>query len=211
MNSVLKTLGLALIAALAIGALASSAQALEFTTESEEYPAELHGEGAAGNDVFETEGGPAECASTYSGSLGEASSTVELHPDYSECQAFGFVSATVDTEGCNYLMHLQSEYEENAFETTADIVCGEGESIKITAASCAIEYGPQENLSAFTFHLDIFPKVKLTIKAALNSLEYTVTKDGFLCPFSGTGEREGGELTTNELVTLGAEPLVHIG
>jgi hypothetical protein len=69
----------------------------------------LHGESAAGAEEFITEAGAMECARTISGEFGEKSSTVEAHPEYSECQAFGFLSATVNTEECNYRFHLESE------------------------------------------------------------------------------------------------------
>jgi len=199
MNRILKTIGITVVAALALSVMASAAQAVEFTAEN--YPTEFHGENGAGSEEFNTEAGSVECASTFSGTAEEASTTVTTVPVYSECVAFGFVEAAVNTEECHYLFHLGASLGEDKYTATVTVQCPTGQSIKITAATCAAEVGAQGPLS----HVIVEDTTNgfLDVTAEVTEINYTVTKDGLFCPFSGTGAKEGGEYLSNEPISIG--------
>jgi hypothetical protein len=52
-----------------------------------------------------------------------------------------------------------------------------------------IDIPPQKEIKSITT-LNFFPIVRITF--IMTSIKYIVTKDGFLCSFSGTGEKTGG-------------------
>ena len=112
----LKTLGLAMIAALALSAaLAGSAVADEttegpgqFTITDGLYPTHLTGfdrhDGGVSNAF--TGGFGVVCEEVnYTGQLGGASSTLDLAPNYLNCMA-GELPATITPEGCEYRLHV---------------------------------------------------------------------------------------------------------
>lgn len=187
----LKTLGVAALAVLAIAALAPVAQAEETDAEftAAEYPVTFSGASGVGASVYSTEAGDAECASSLSGEASEGSQTVEVHPEYSECETFGFVNATVDTNECNYRFHITTATEVG-FDATADITCPEDQSIEIDAFTCSTEIPAQTGLAST--HLQNV-EAGVEVIAAVTGIEYVVTNDGFLCPFAGLGTRYDGE------------------
>jgi len=202
MNRVLKTLGVAMVAALALSVTAGAAQAIEITSESG-YPLNAHGENGSGNEVFTTEAGDVECDSTFTSEVAKDGSEITATPTYTNCEAFGFVSATVNMESCDYGFDLESEPESHVYTSKADIECEGEDSIKITAATCAAEVGPQSGKSHVLFEWTTDTDVHAW--ATVEDIDYTVTKDGFLCPFSGTGEKEGAEYNSEAPVTLTSE------
>lgn len=206
----LKALGAAVLAVLAMGALASVAQAEGEGTEAEftaaEYPVTFSGSNSAGTEVFSTEAGDVECASSFSGSASEASQVVEAHPEYSECEAFGFVDATVETNECNYRFELATETE-TGYDASVDVVCPEGQTIEIDAFTCSAEVPSQNDLTMVD--LDNV-EGGVSVLAHVNEIEYDVTNDGFLCPFSGTGTNNDGEYNTdpkNPLLITGSSAI----
>ncbi|MEZ5076020.1 MAG: hypothetical protein R2725_01095 [Solirubrobacterales bacterium] len=186
----------AVLAALLLGAVAPAvADATEFTAA--EYPATITGTG--GSEVFTAEGGTVSCESIgYHGDLNEASEELSLAPSYADCKAFSFVGSTVSPEECEYLLHLEGE------AITADIACPEGQAIKIAAGTCSVEIKPQTGLSSITVANG---ESDLQLTPEIEGIAYTVTNDGFLCPFGGTGEKEDGTLTASEPITLKADHL----
>ena len=186
----LKTLGLAIVAVLALSAVvASAAGASEFTAGS--YPATATASSAKGNDDFNTEAGSVQCkAHFHVGSLAAASESVTVTPTYSECQAFGFLSATVHMNGCDYVFYTNEK---------VDLACPKEKSVVITAATCTVAIHAQGELST----VDLTPKeTDVEAKANVTNIKYTVTNDGFGCPFSGTGEKTGASYTQNSAVTV---------
>jgi hypothetical protein len=186
-------LGLATVAVLAMGALlASAAQAGTLETETGGSVL-LHGEQVENSHVFTlTDNGnlTTTCTGATFSAVGETangSSTIESHPEYSGCTAFG-LSATITTTGCNYLFHIGEETGAGEFGGTVDIKCGTG-AIVITAGTCEVKVGTQSGLNSGTATdsggagnlMDIL------LHSNTTNIHYTVTKDGFLCPLSGTG------------------------
>jgi len=186
--------------------LAPAAQGAEFTAS--EYPAEMHSEIPAGSQSFTTEAGTVYCDSTLAGYGEEASQTAALHATYSGCEAFGFISVSVNTEECDYVFHLDSEVAEHKYTATVSIVCPEGQSIKITAASCALEIGAQGPLSHGIVEDTTNGIIDMT--AEITGINYTVTKDGLFCPFSGTGAKEGGEYVSVEAAAIESDQGLYI-
>jgi hypothetical protein len=184
----LKTLGLAGFAALALSAfLVSTASASEFTASK--YPTSITAASIKGNDVFKIEGGSVECNSHFSGTLTKASSSITATAHYFECQAFGFLNATV-IMGCDYVFHADG---------AVDVECPATNKIVITAGTCEVQIGTQTGLK----------KVELSngsgdvnAKANVTGIKYTVTVDGFGCPLNGTGEKTGGTYTQSSSVTV---------
>lgn len=184
------------IALLVTLSASASADAAEFTSTS--YPAKPHGANSQGALVLMTEAGSITCASTYEGSLVAASSTMSIGAKYFLCTAFGFVGATVATNECNYRLHVNELLGETGTSLgTFDVVCPSGKAIRVTASTCEMEIGSQNGLSPVSF-ISFAGSGSITVKfenGSIPGFAYTVTKDGFLCPFSGTGKKEGGRFT----------------
>lgn len=185
-----------LIALVVTISASAAADAAEFTSTS--YPAKPHGANSQAALVLMTGAGSVTCASTYEGSLASASSTMSISAEYFLCTAFGFVGATVATNECEYRLHVNEVLGETGSSLGSfDIVCPSGKAIRVTAATCEMEIGSQNGLSPVSF-FSPGGSGSITVKFENNPIPgfvYTVTKDGFLCPLSGTGKKEGGRFT----------------
>ena len=149
MIRIVKALGPALVAVLAMGALvAANASAASFHSEVERTI--LTGENESGTqDVIKAGSFEVTCnKSTYSGtSVGGGasgnfvSSSITLHPTYSGCSdnVFGGTD-TISTTGCSYIF----EAETNATKhLPTSIECTTGFAIKIIASGCTLSFGTQ--------------------------------------------------------------------
>ncbi|HST70733.1 MAG TPA: hypothetical protein VLI94_13885 [Solirubrobacterales bacterium] len=188
----LKTLGLAMVAVLAMSAFVASAAQAQYTASS--YPTTATAESSLGNDVFTTEGGTVECASHFEGTLNEASTTLTVTPTYTNCKAFGFASATVTMNGCAYVFHRVSKSSSDV-----TIECPAGKVITIVAGNCEVTIGAQGQLSSISTSNS---GSHVNAQANVSGIHYTVTKDGFLCTFTGTGGKTGGTYKQGSAVTL---------
>jgi hypothetical protein len=184
----LKSLGLALVAVLAMSAFVASAAsaAPEFTASA--YPATSTGSNTKGSEAFTLDGTSVLCDSHFaSHSLAAANSTLTVTPTYSNCEAFGFLNATVNTEGCTYVFHATERVSAGVYNHHVDVVCPTGKSIKIEAGTCKAEVKAQNGRTT----------VKTTNSGGSvtvqpnTSVSTTVTQDGFGCPLAGTGTRNG--------------------
>lgn len=178
---------LAIVLSCAFGAATS--QASTFTASS--YPATLSATSAKGNEVIKTEAGNVECAGSFSGTLSEASETVEITPTFTECSAFGFLEATVHMNGCKFKWHFNS----------MDIECPGTNKIEISALTCRIHIGTQTGVSLLSISTN---SPHINVKANLSNLSYYVTTDDFLCPFNGTGAKTGAGYLQSVALTVGA-------
>jgi len=190
----LKSLGLTIAAVMAMSAvMASTASATpQFTASA--YPATVTGSNTKGSEVLTTEGGKVECDSHFvSHSLAAASSTLTVTPTYTECTAFG-LGATVNTEGCAYILHATAKDFVTTHTHHFDVTCPTGKSIKIIAGGglCRMEIKGQTGLTGVDTHLS-FRSIRTVFTLA--GVFYTVTTDSFGCPFNGTGNKSGGEYT----------------
>jgi hypothetical protein len=169
--------------------VASAASASQYTASS--YPATGTGSNTAGKETFTTPGGTVQCDSHFVGTLAAASSTLTVTPTYTNCVAFGFLNATVDFMGCDYLFHAGAAQGGGVYNNSADIVCEAGEGpVTIKAGTCVVDVPAQTGLTNVktTNQGDGTIKVQpdVTEKVTMN-----VTTDGFGCPFPGTGHYLG--------------------
>jgi hypothetical protein len=180
--------------------------------EAESYPVTLDGGDASGGETFTTEAGTMKCKSSFHGEVTEAEqlesfATVEVHPTYTGCTASG-ISATVTTSSesgkCDYLLHVTETVSADEHGAKTDIVCTGGFKMKAVFATCEIEIGPQTGLKSLRIVNDTSatPKKDVTLHPELTAFSYTVTKDGFLCPYSGTGSRTDGKYINEGQVTI---------
>ena len=118
-----------------------------------------------------------------------------------------FLTATVDPEGCTFPVQATEEVASDEFKGLLDVSCPAGKSIKIIASTCAAEVKAQSGLAtvALTNDPSASPAANLTFAPAITGIAYTVTKDGFLCPFGGAGNKTGATLDANTAITLNAD------
>jgi hypothetical protein len=189
----LKSLGLAFIAVLAINAIgASAAQAApEFTCSA--YSCTATGSNTKGSEAFTLDGTSVLCDSHFLVEARAATGTdihgptgsVTVTPTYTNCEAFGFLSADVTMEGCDYVFHATERVSAGVYNNHVDVVCPTGKSIKIEAGTCVAEVKAQTNRTTVKT-----TNVGGSITAEPNtSVSTTVTTDGFGCPLAGTGTR----------------------
>jgi hypothetical protein len=196
----LKTLGVALCAVLALSVVvASAASAANFTASS--YSTTGTGESKLGNDTFTTEAGTVECKSHFQGTLAASSTTLTVNAKYTECKAFGFASATVTMGTCDYKFKEASAVVSDKSTAKADVVCTGAEIIKISASTCKATVGAQSpggtvSITNNTAAGDV------SVQANFTGINYTVTEDGFLCPFNGTGAKTGATYVQHEAITF---------
>ncbi len=193
-----KQLGAGLGAILALSlAIASMAGAAEFTASS--YPASYEATGSSAYGYVTTEAGSEECAAaTASATLSEKSSTLTIvEGAVSECRAFGFLSATVSSNGCSSLVHVKEQIGTDTYSATVDLLCPTGQAITTVASTCEKQVPPQTGNATVKLTNDT-EKGSIKVDLISASYSYTVTKDGFGCPFNGTGEKTGGSVTQNE-------------
>jgi len=197
----LKTLGVALCAVLALSVVAASAaSAANYTASS--YPAIGTGTSAVGNDVFKTEAGNVECKSHFTGTLAAASSTLTVTPTYTECKAFGFLNATVTMGTCDYQFQAPTLVSADNYTAAVKVVCG-ATPITITAGTCKATVGAQSPAGNVAI-TDETAAGDVKVKANVTGINYTVTEDGFACPFGGTGAKTGATYTQASSITFDA-------
>lgn len=187
----LKVLGLALVAMLAMTAVGASAASA----------AEFHSEGSStiltgtqeGTDVFSTTGGTVECdTATYVGSQsGTTTTTSSATPTYSNCTAFGFASANINTNGCEYVFHNNG---------TVDIAdCNSSNGIIVTASlfgtqKCKVTVVPQTGINGITYtNVGSGSTREITIDVSSNNIKYVEhAGTGFGACASSTQQSNGG-------------------
>jgi len=174
--------------------------------KASQYPATIHGSTTEAQK-FTMEAGTVECKeSSYHAVLSEASSTLTLTPEYKKCTAtFAEGSATVDMEGCTYVLHVAERTSVDNYRAYMDISCPTGKSIKITTpGTCIVEIGPQPGLETFDLIDDTSasPKKDLTVRPTVGGIAYTTTLDGCFCAFNGTGGKSDGGYTSSANITL---------
>lgn len=178
---------IAVLAVTVAGASGDSFQALE-------YPAEISSqqEGSEGHVLTAEAGLAVECKSaTLTGELSEPLEEFEVSPSYGECTYSG-IPATVTIEGCKYRL--------DANASDVDVVCPAGKAIKVVVGTCEVQVGSQNNITSIEYVNNLGPPRTVSAKSNLEAIKYNKTKDGFLCPLAGTGEKEDGTLTGETLV-----------
>jgi hypothetical protein len=189
----LKVLGLALMAAFALSAVgASTASAATELFHSEVEPTILEG-AQIGADKITTTAGVLTCTSVVlKGTMTQKTvSDLTLHLELSGCTLSGaeFVSATVNTTGCNYTFT-----QPNSKSGVVDNVCEAGKNITATAFGCTITFSSQNNLAVSYKNTGTGTTRDLDVTFAMSNTIYQHT--GFTCGTgSGTTGTQVGEFT----------------
>jgi hypothetical protein len=186
MSGKLKSIGVALIAVLALsGVAATSAQATGLF-EAEEYPATLESEQTETFEFEIEELGTVECEDVdISGELESAASVIMVTPSFEECSVPGLGEAEVITE-CDFAIWGGEEVEEGEFETPLDVVCPEelggaaGIWLHIPTTGCVVSVKGQVGLGGLFIKPKFFPFPDLVVGAKVGSvtaaIENTVGK-----------------------------------
>jgi len=198
-----KALGLAVVAVLAMSAFAASAaQAVPVATTSAGPSVSVHGTGENIGEKFTVDGVTTECkTSHYTGTATNGSDTFELTPTYTNCTLAGTeLVVHVTHEGCKFHFTL-TERVTTIYRAHVKIVCNPGPiRIHATGVSCEATVGAAENENLTTVDITN-DATDITIKPTVTGITATVTKDGFLCPFSSVGHKTGGTYTTTGYIT----------
>jgi hypothetical protein len=201
MSSKIKALGLALVAVFAMSALAASAAQAQnpaadvtcgeegdgnpCTIKAEEHPGE-------GTQVFKTSVGNISCDefdATGTAPHGEPASELTLtEVEYNSCN-FGGLAAEVDFDDCHYTLHDGETTEEGVATSEVDVSETQGKecSITITAFTCTVTVGPQNNLSSITLkEVEAGGNEEITGEANVEGIAYSYSG------FCGSGSKADG-------------------
>lgn len=136
--------------------------------------------------------------STFAGSLSGSSTSLTLNATLSECAAFGFAAATLNTNGCQWVFDAGTGASDE-FTGTMGFSCPAGKAMTVSGGNCEIQIGSQTGLSPVKYaNLTTASPKALTIGFEVKGLTYTKSKDGFACPLNGTG------VSTNGVIVGGA-------
>lgn len=166
MTRKLKTLGLALMAVFAFGAVSASAASAQNGVLTSDGPVTLVGDetGELGANSLTAFGQNTRCpASTYTGHgvlteedtekgaehdyISSGAGSVTITPHYAECttsSAFGRLGTTVDMNGCDYEFHLGETVagQTGTYEIKATVICPKDEHIQLTVFTGSHENTP---------------------------------------------------------------------
>jgi len=135
MNRHFKSLGLALVAILALSAMAASAAwAQGKITSDGPMTLDITETGGAGTNALTSFGSAVECpGTTYKGHkfnvtphtlIASGETTATITPAYKQpCHVSGGRQITITTNGCDFVFHIGSTVPASAFAVTADVVC----------------------------------------------------------------------------------------
>jgi hypothetical protein len=190
----IKTVGAVFIAVFAITAIAAAA-ASAAKVELGSSEAKVEAEQIEGVHIFSVDGSNVECKEAKfvsPGNVLNGATKVVVHPVYNSCSAFGFVSATVTTTGCNYELTAANESPASSmkFPGTLVVNCGTGH-ITIAAGTCEAQVGNQTVSSGLTFENTTVSPMDVDFNVVNAPVATNKTADGFLCPFNGTGTTTG--------------------
>lgn len=145
----LKTLGLALLAVLAIGSVATSAASATPQLHSESEHTILTGKQITANEL-QFDVGVLKCGiANFAGTIAASTvTTVTLTPKFENC-LLGEEEAEFTHNGCNFTFHIGQDTEH--LTGTVGIECPDEEVIEIDAPECTVTIPPQGPLQGVTF------------------------------------------------------------
>jgi hypothetical protein len=173
MYSKFKTVGLVLIAALAVSAVAASAaQAGKFTASK--YPATITGTQTVKHE-FKFQTGEVICAkATFDGKLEMESETLTVTAAYKECATPGVGGVTVKMNSCDYLLHAGETLANENVDGSLDVQCNnEGDEIEFVHANgCVVKIPAQTNRTTLVYTNQKGAK-DFAMDISLKEIEYT--------------------------------------
>jgi hypothetical protein len=191
----IKTLVVAALAVLAVSAaMASSAQAQgEFTAAS--YPATLTGTQQEQVVLIWEDNLTKTCKQMlFHSSISAATSTLTASATYSDCTVFGFINGTIEMNGCQYRFHVTAPTGEvDTYAGTADLICPIGKKVFVKSGTCEVHVPEQLGMKEVKF-ISNTAAGDVTVQLNITGIKYEKVKDGFACPFTGTGTNVDGKL-----------------
>jgi hypothetical protein len=190
----LKTLGLALVAAMAMTAVMASAAQAQFTADK--APVTLTA-GQTSQHVFSTAEGEVTCdvAEFHGTAANTSQNSVTMTPIYTDCEAFGMPA---DITGFGHYPDEGTETEEHPCDYvfhadgTVDLVCGDdpddgkGHVYIDTSASCGVTIPEQTDLHHVGYQNTGQGDTKeVLVTATVEDITYENTGHGFLCTLGG--------------------------
>jgi len=105
---------------------------------------------------------------------------------------------------CDYTFTTPTTVEApHIWTAKVKVVCTNAlEPIKINGGNCEVQVGEQEPEGHVIITTTTTGNKHLDFRATFTNVTYNVTKDGFLCPFSSTGHKTGGEAGQHKEVTV---------
>jgi hypothetical protein len=200
MSRNLKVIGLALMAVGALCAFMAPGASAAETFHCEVAPCISTGTSEASH-VFKAGETEVVCKhSEFKGtSLNELETSLTLHPTYKECTFLG-ETATVDTEGCNYVFGSVTNATKHL---PVSIECTLAtERIKVTTGACTLSFAPQTTVGGVS-NVNLGSKNERDT-TTVSTTEATFTKSGPLCSLvAGTKGTYNGPTTTKCYKDLG--------
>ena len=182
---------------LAVGSMlalsAGAAQAAPMF-EAAKYPTAF--KGASQGVEIGTEGGTIVCPTTYEGNISAASSTLTgtRFTEYWSCSFFGF-AMTVNNNGCTEQFVATERQAADQYKGTYTMNCPSAAGLTYGASTCVVEFPSQSGVKALDLDVVTGSPNQVTLDFEVTGLTYNVTKDGFLCPFKGTGTKTDGTIS----------------
>lgn len=186
---------------------ASAAQEAAFTAA--EYPAFVSGGPTESDSIgLGFEGGQtADCEfAGFAGQITAATSALKVSPGFGGCTAFGSTEASIEANGCEFILHPGSGSGDE-FTGTIDVACPPGEAITVKGGNCEVQIGSQTGLGPVGYDRETAAEpenveASFAMKAA-SGFAYAKTLDGSGCPLAGTGAKTDGVFTGATKITAG--------
>jgi hypothetical protein len=191
----LRAFGLALIAAVALGAIGAQAASAvtEHSFRAGDESMVLTGQTKNVDVLALTPGLTVECTATFEGTnVGTIQDTLTVHPTYSGCAG----SVTVHTDGCNFILDTEtttSAHSGGGEHAPVSLECEAGHAIEVTRPGCNLAF-PDESSSSptnqslhgvrYTNLSNHSGKNAGTVTATVKTIHYVVTSGSF-CGLAG--------------------------
>jgi len=183
----IKFLGMALIAVFAMSAVGASAASAAVEFHSEGAPVNITGTQEGAGNALDFQFGETKCTTVDYNATTTVSTdtTVTLIPKYESC-TFAGVAATVDTEGCHFVLHVLT-----LTTGTFTVECPTGKEITITGGTKCIVHIPSQDMGIATLsNIGVGTTREVTADFKHLRFQYSQT------PGSGVGKCSS--VTTNE-------------
>jgi hypothetical protein len=194
----LRLLGLTLLAVVASGVMAVSAQAGIFTAGA--YPATLTGQTVGGPHTLTTELGPMGCEPKFHGEQAAAAAEITLALLYGTSCGIGGFEVHFIPNGCDYQLHAGATLVPDSIAGWMDVKCPAGKRIAIDVTSfpvCRITIPEQFAVAAITYtNLTLSKDVDVDFNVL--GLEYELDAGCPIVGFFTTGEYTGTTTLTTD-------------
>lgn len=201
----LKVLGLSLVAAFAMSAVAASSAWATFPFTSPEGAVDLTGSQTTQN-IFKTAAGEVKCSiANFSGTNTLTSSSEQtITPSYEGCEAFG-EEADVKLNGCDYLFTTPTSKVGDVYSgPPPHVICPGAAQIEITVTAlgssiCTVTVEPQTPTSGSVDYTNEGTGTTRDIKvtSTVEGIHYTVDYPGIEGALCGTSKNLKGEKITH--------------